>query len=58
MTTEDLKATLIAFINAHSLKAVLNVMAEIIEDAIKNQPGFGWTRDARIIRSAAAKVEN
>jgi hypothetical protein len=58
MTTEELKATLIACINAYSLKTVLTTMAEIIEDAIKNQPGFGWTRDARIIRSAASKVEN
>jgi hypothetical protein len=58
MTTEELKATLIACINAYSLKTVLTTMAEIIDDAIKNHPGFGWTRDARIIRSAAAKVEN
>ena len=58
MTTEELKATLIACINTYSLKAVLTAMAEIVEDAIKNQPGFGWNRDARIIRSAASSVEN
>jgi hypothetical protein len=58
MTTEEFKAALTAYINARSLKEALTAMAEIIEEAIKNQPGFGWTRDARIIRSAAAKVEN
>jgi hypothetical protein len=58
MDREDLKPTLIACINAFSLKEVLTAIAEIIDDAIKNQPGFGWARDARIIRSAASKVEN
>jgi hypothetical protein len=58
MTTEEFKAALIAYINERSLKEALTTMAEIIEDAIKNQPGFGWARDARIIRSAASKVEN
>jgi hypothetical protein len=58
MTTEEFKQVLIAYINEYSLKAALTAMAEIIEAAIKNQPGFGWAKDARIIRSAASKVEN
>lgn len=58
MTTEQLKAALVAYINERSLKEALTAMAEVIEDAIKNQPGFGWAHDARIIRAAASKVEN
>ena len=58
MTTEELKAALIAYVNEYSLHRALVVMAEVIEDAIQNQPGFGWAKDARIIRAAASKVEN
>jgi hypothetical protein len=58
MTAEEFKVALIAYINERSLKDALTAMAEITDDAIKNQPGFGWARDARIIRSAASIVEN
>jgi hypothetical protein len=58
MSDEDFKTAVIAYINAYSLSSALKAIAEIIEAAIKNQPGFGWAKDARLIRSIIPKIEN
>lgn len=58
MNHEDFKGVLIAYINAYSVSAALKVIAEVVEEAIKNQPGFAWTKDSRLIRSIIPKIEN
>jgi hypothetical protein len=58
MNEEDFKGVVIAYINAHSVSSALKAIAEIIEAAVKNQPWFGWAKDARLIRSIIPKIEN
>ena len=58
MTTEQLKAELIAHINEFDLSTVLNALAEIADTAAVNNPDFGFGQDAQAIRSIIPKIEN
>ena len=58
MTTEQLKAALIAYINEFDLSFTLEALADIADTAAANNPGLAFGQDARLIRSIIPKIEN
>ena len=58
MTNEEIKVALINYINEYDLSFVLVALAEVADIAAANNPGFAFSKDARLIRSILPKIEN
>ena len=58
MNKQQLKAELIAHINQSSISSILILLAEITDEASKQNPNYGYTNDGRLIRSIVTKIEN